>query len=321
MGRGPGALGRARFMVGHEGVAMTTRSEVRFRADGDVELGAWLYLPGSKAPHSPAITMAHGYAGVTEHGIAKFAEAFAEAGFVVLLHDHRTFGISGGEPRQDVDPWRQIADWRRAISYLESRPEVDPARIGLWGTSYAGGHALVLGATDRRIACVVAQVPTINGYQQGLRRIAPEGVAALEAALNDDERAQFRGEPPRRQAIVSADSAISAAYRTRDAIDFYLQPLAEGTKWENAVTVRSTRLARMYEPGAWVSRVSPTPLLMVIASHDSITLTDLALAAYEQALEPKKLVLIPGGHFDPYLSSFNLARAAALDWFRLHLAP
>ena len=298
-----------------------TRSKVRFTADGNVELGAWLYLPESKASRNPAITMAHGYAAVKEHGLAKFAEAFADAGFVVLLHDHRTFGISGGEPRQDVDPWRQVADWRRAISYLESRPEVDPDRIGLWGTSYAGGHALVLGATDRRIACVVAQVPTISGYQQGLRRVAPEGIAALEAALNDDERAQLSGEPPRRQAIVSADGAVPAAYRTKEAIDFYLQPLGEGTKWENAVTARSTRLARMYEPGAWVSRVSPTPLLMVVASHDSITLTDLALTAYEQALEPKKLVVISGGHFAPYLSEFHISSDAAINWFRQHLAP
>jgi uncharacterized protein len=154
---------------------MTTRSDVRFMADGGIELGAWLFLPASARLPSPAITMAHGYAGVREHGIAKFAEAFADAGFVVLLHDHRTFGVSGGEPRQDVDPWRQIADWRRAISYLESRPEVDSSRIGLWGTSYAGGHALVLGATDRRIACVVAQVPTISGYQQGLRQVCTRG--------------------------------------------------------------------------------------------------------------------------------------------------
>jgi uncharacterized protein len=269
----------------------------------------------------PAITMAHGYAAVKELGLAKFAEAFADAGFVVLVHDHRTFGTSGGEPRQDVDPWRQVADWRCAISYLESRPEVDSDRIGLWGTSYAGGHALVLGATDRRIACVVAQVPTIRGYQQGLRRIAPEGVAALEAALNDDERAQLRGEPPRRQAIVDADSAVPAAYRTKEAIDFYLQPLLEDSEWENPPTVRSTRLARMYEPGAWISRVSPTPLLMVVASHDAITLTDLALAAYEQALEPKKLVLISGGHFDPYLSEFHISCDAAIDWFRQHLVP
>jgi fermentation-respiration switch protein FrsA (DUF1100 family) len=265
--------------------------------------------------------MAHGYAAVKEHGLAKFAEAFADAGFVVLLHDHRTFGTSGGEPRQDVDPWRQVADWRRAISYLESRPEVDPDRIGLWGTSYAGGHALVLGARDRRLACIVAQVPTISGYQQGLRRIAPESVAALEGALNDDERAQLRGEPPRCQPIVNADSAVPAAYRTKEAIDFYLQPLGDGTKWKNAVTARSTRLARMYEPGAWVSRVSPTPLLMVVASHDAITLTDLALAAYERALEPKKLVVISGGHFAPYLSEFHISSDAAIDWFRQHLAP
>ena len=236
-----------------------------------------------------------------------------------LLHDHRSFGVSGGEPRQDVDPWRQITDWRRAISYLESRPEVDSNRIGLWGTSYAGGHALVLGATDRRLACVVAQVPTISGYQQGLRRVAPEAIPALEAALNEDERAQARGEPPRRQAIVGTDVSVPAAYRTKDANDFYLQPLGDGVAWENSVTMRSTRLARMYEPGAWVSRVSPTPLLMVVATRDTITVTDLALEAYEQAHEPKKLVLIPGGHFDPYLSGFERACEAAVDWFRQHL--
>ena len=223
--------------------------------------------------------MAHGYAGVKQQGITRFGEAFADAGFVVLLHDHRTFGISGGEPRQDVDPWRQLADRHRAISYLESRPEVDPKRIGLWGTSYAGGHALVLGATDRRIACVVAQVPTTSGYEQGLRRVAPEGVAALEAALNDDERAQANGEPPRCQAVVSADIALPAAYRSKDAMDFYLQPLGEGARWENSVTMRSTRLARMYEPGLWAPRISPTPLLMIVASHDTFTLTDLALAS------------------------------------------
>jgi dienelactone hydrolase len=89
--------------------------------------------------------MAHGYAGVKEHGLERFAKAFAEAGFVVLVHDHRNFGSSDGENRGDVDPWQQIGDWRRAISFLESLPEVDPKRIGLWGTTYAGGHAIVFG--------------------------------------------------------------------------------------------------------------------------------------------------------------------------------
>jgi fermentation-respiration switch protein FrsA (DUF1100 family) len=293
------------------------RDDVEFSAEGGEQLRGWLLSPDGVGPH-PAITMAHGFAGVKEHGLERFAEAFAADGFVVLVHDHRGFGASDGEPRQDVDPWRQVADWRRAVSFLESRPEVDSRRIGLWGTSYAGGHAIVLGATDRRLRCVVAQVPTISGYEQGLRRIAPDDVRALEEAFAEDERAQARGEPPRKQAIVSADPAVPAAYRTSDAIEFYGQPVPEGV-WENRVTVRSTRAARMYEPGGWIARVSPTPLLMVVARGDTITSTDLALAAYERALQPKRLELIPGGHFHPYLSSFPQSSGAAREWFREHL--
>jgi cephalosporin-C deacetylase-like acetyl esterase len=296
---------------------MVQRNDVEFEADGGVKLRGWLFLPDGPGPH-PAITMAHGYAGTKDHGLEPFARAFAENGFVVLLHDHRNFGASDGQPRQDVDPWQQIADWRRAISYLESRPEVDSARIGLWGTSYAGGHAIVLGATDRRLRAVVAQVPTISGFEQGLRRIAPENIATLEEAFSEDERARLHGAEPRPQAIVGSDPAVPASYRTKEAIDFYLQPTPEGV-WENKVTVRSTRAARMYEPGIWVSRVSPTPLLMVVALNDTVTVTDLALAAYERALEPKRLRTIPGGHFDPYTTHFDKSSSAAIEWFREHL--
>jgi fermentation-respiration switch protein FrsA (DUF1100 family) len=298
---------------------MTKRLDVEFDVEGNDRLRAWLYVPDVATEPRPAISMAHGYAGVREHGLEPFARAFAEAGFIVLLHDHRNFGASDGVTRQDVDPWRQIADWRRAISFLEARPEVDASRIGVWGTSYAGGHVIVLGATDRRIRAVVSQVPTISGYEQGLRRIPPEGIAALENALSEDERAQARGEPPRRQAIVSADPSVPASYRAKDAIDFYTQSMPSGI-WENNVTVRSTRAARMYEPGVWVSRVSPTPLLMVVALNDTITVTDLALKAYEQALQPKRLVTIPGGHFDPYLGQFPAASSAAVAWFKEHLS-
>jgi len=81
---------------------MIERRDVEFEVDGGTasEAGSLSWRKGS-GPR-PAISMAHGFAGVKEHGIARFAEAFADAGFVVLLHDHRTFGISGGEPRQDV---------------------------------------------------------------------------------------------------------------------------------------------------------------------------------------------------------------------------
>jgi len=296
---------------------MVQRTGVEFPVEGDVTLRGWLFLPETAGPH-PAITMAHGFAGVKEHGLERFARLFADAGFVVLVHDHRGFGSSGGSPRFDVDPWVQIADWRRAISFLEDHPAVDPDRIGVWGTSYAGGHAIVLGATDRRVRAVVAQVPTISGYQQSLRRVPPEQVPALEAAFIDDERRRYRGEPAATQAVVSSDPAVPAAYRSPDAVTFYNQPVPEGV-WENIVTLRSTRAARMYEPGQWISRVSPTPLLLIVGLRDSITLADVALAAYERALQPKKLVTIDGGHFDPYLGRFAQASSAACDWFTEHL--
>jgi hypothetical protein len=296
---------------------MVERQDVEFDVEGNVTLRGWLFVPDGAGPH-PGISMAHGFAGVKEHGLERFARLFADAGFVVLVHDHRGFGASDGSPRFDVDPWVQIADWRRAISFLEDHPAVDPDRIGLWGTSYAGGHAIVLGATDRRLRAVVAQVPTISGYQQSLRRVPPDQVPALEAAFIDDERRRYRGEPPATQAVVSADPAVPAAYRAPDAVAFYNQPVPEGV-WENIMTLRSTRAARMYEPGQWISRVSPTPLLLIVGLHDSITVTDLALAAYERALQPKKLVTIDGDHFDPYLGRFAQASSAACDWFTEHL--
>jgi fermentation-respiration switch protein FrsA (DUF1100 family) len=296
---------------------MVQRQDVEFPAEGGVTLRGWLFVPDGPAPH-PAITMAHGFAGVKEHGLERFARAFADAGFVVLVHDHRGFGASDGAPRFDIDPWVQIADWRRAISFLESHSAVDADRIGLWGTSYAGGHAIVLGATDRRLRAVVAQVPTISGYQQSLRRVPPDQVAGLEAAFADDERQRFLGAPPATQAVVSADPTVPASYRSADAVAFYNQPAPEGV-WENVVTLRSTRAARMYEPGTWVSRVSPTPLLMIVGLHDTITVADVALSAYERALQPKQLVTIDGDHFDPYLASFADASGAAIAWFTEHL--
>lgn len=294
-------------------------TQIQFRGEDGVQLGGWLYRPNVPHP-APAITMAHGFAATCAHGLDAFARVFAEAGFVVLMHDHRGFGSSEGEPRHDIDPWKQIADWRYAISFLDAHPAVDRNRIGLWGSSFAGGHALVLGATDRRLKAVVSQVPTISGYEQSRRRIAPEIVRSLEDKYLDDDRRRFVGGEPATQLVVTGDMRSPAVYRTADAHAFYVDSLPTGATWSNTVTVRSSRAARMYGPGQWVSRVSPTPLLMVIALDDTVTLTDTGLAAYEQALQPKSLAMIDGGHFDPYNLRFPHASSAALEWFRLHLA-
>jgi alpha-beta hydrolase superfamily lysophospholipase len=108
---------------------MFRKEHIHFPAEGGIDLSAWLFVPEHQTVPLPAITMAHGYSGTKYHGIEPMAEAFVKAGFVVLLHDHRGFGDSGGEPRQDIDLWQQITDWRRAISYLQDRPEVDEKGI------------------------------------------------------------------------------------------------------------------------------------------------------------------------------------------------
>jgi dienelactone hydrolase len=91
---------------------MVEPRDVEFEVEGGGRLRGWLFTPTAALKPYPAISMAHGYAGVKEHGLKRFAQAFAEAGFVVLVHDHRIFGASDGAVRHDIDPWCQIADWR-----------------------------------------------------------------------------------------------------------------------------------------------------------------------------------------------------------------
>lgn len=291
------------------------RQDIAFDAEG-CTLRGWLFLPAGAGPH-PVVVMAHGYSAVKEHHLDRYARVFAEAGLAALVFDHRCFGASDGAPRGEIDPIRQIRDYRDAISYARARPELDAGRIGAWGTSYSGGHVLVLGATDRRVRCVVAQVPTISGPVAASRRTRADLVAPLLRRLEADREARFRGEPPAMLTVTSADPSEPCALPGAEAHDFFTGAAAPA--WRNAVTLRSVEYAREYEPAPWVPRISPTPLLMIVAEEDWVTPTDLCLAAYNAALEPKRLVLLPGGHFDPYVARFAESSAAARDWFAQHL--
>jgi pimeloyl-ACP methyl ester carboxylesterase len=291
-------------------------------AEGGVSLHAWEVRPVDVTTPLPTITMAHGFAGLKYRGLAEYARTFARAGFGVLVHDHRNFGLSGGAVRGDIDPWQQIADWRRVISYAEAQDWCDAGRIGIWGTSFAGGHVLVLGATDDRVKVVVSQVPTIDGYEQSLRRLDPAGRAALEAELSDDERQQLRGAPPFAQRVNSLDPKVRAAYRSQDIIDFHAHfEVPETVDRSEFITLRSTRRASMYQPGLWIDRLAPKPLLMVVGERDVTTPADIALSAFERAGEPKQLVTFDGEHYDAYVAAFGQTAGAALDWFIDHLRP
>lgn len=139
------------------------RRDVAFDAEG-VTLRGWFYPAEGATRTAPAIVLAHGFSAVKEMYLDKYAELFSANGLNVLVFDNRNFGDSDGTPRQEIDPWAQARDYRHAITYVTTLPETDPSRIGIWGSSYSGGHVLVVGAIDRRVKAVVAQVPLISGH-------------------------------------------------------------------------------------------------------------------------------------------------------------
>ncbi len=295
------------------------RKDIEFDAAG-VTLRGWLYLPQGAPKPVPDVVMAHGFSAVKEQHLDRFAAVFAEAGLAALVFDNRNFGASGGEPRQEIDPLSQLRDYRHAVTFARTLPEVDRERIGAWGTSLSGGHVLVLGATDERVKCVVAQAPATGASVDASHRARPDSAPADRVRPAPDREAHTTREPPETIPVVSEDASARAALPGLEAWEFF-----EGTRrfapaWRNEVTSRSVDMARAYEPGAYVSRIGPVPLLMIVATRDTLVPADLALAAYERALEPKKLVLLSGGHFAPYLEAFDQASAAARDWFVDHLS-
>lgn len=294
------------------------RSDISFHAEG-VTLRGWLYLPIRGTFPAPTIIMAHGFSAVKEQYLDRYAEVFSEAGFVVLVYDHRNFGQSDGEPRQEADPWQQIRDYRHAITFASTLREVDSRRIGIWGTSYSGSHVIVVGAIDRRVKCVVSQVPGISGLASGQRRVRPDLVPMLLERFHADRMARFKGHPPAMIPVVSEDPLTPCALPGKEPWEFFHGTKSFAPNYRNEVTLRTLEMAREYEPGIYISKISPTPLLMIVALHDLLTPPDLMLQAYQEALEPKKLVLLQGGHFTPYIERFDEASAAARDWFRMHL--
>lgn len=295
------------------------REDVEFDADG-VTLRGWLFTPKDRAVPFPAVIMAHGFSAVKEMGLADYAEVFASAGLAVLVYDHRNLGASDGSPRFEIDPVAQLRDYRHAITYLERRPEIDAVRIGLWGTSYSGGLVLMAAAQDRRVKCVVAQVPFISGYDTLMKGAAPELRALFHETQVTERRSLAAGNPPRLVPVCSREPGEPPqppGYSTYDYFHGFGDDVT--ARWGNRITVRSQGLRQEYEAMPWLERIAPTPLLMIIADDDGITPTEICHAAYDRALEPKQLVMISGGHYAPYLEGFADSSAAARDWFAMHL--
>jgi hypothetical protein len=298
------------------------RVDVEFPAEDGVILRGWHYAPEGVDGPAPLVVMSHGFSAVKEMHLDDFAAHFSAGGLGVLVYDNRNLGASDGEPRGELDPWQQIRDLRTAITWAQGQPWTDPERIGIWGSSYSGAHVLVVGALDRRVRCVVSQVPLVSGLANARRIIRSDTFAALRGMFDADRAARYAGKAPEMIPVAwTEDPTEACALPTQDTHDYFFTTAQErAPSWRNEVTLRSVEMFIEYEPGAYIQDIAPTPLMMVVAAKDHLTVADLSLDYFERARHPKELVVLPGGHFEAYVQpTFDVNAAAQLRWFRTHL--
>lgn len=298
------------------------RHDVTFRSEG-ADLSGWLYQPESGAPW-PIVLMAHGYSATRHMTTDRYAEALCAARFGVLLYDHHGFGHSGGEPRQQINPWLQARGYRDAISYAITVQGADPGRVVVWGDSLSGGVALAIAAIDKRIAALVVQVPAIGAEPPpadpdgSLYRAFRETVLAGNIEPVD-------GEVSAPMPVVSDDQVRRpSALRPLTAYRWFIEYGGRlGSGWVNDVTRAQPTTPVPWQPGLCARHVS-CPALFLVAPQDEMPGSRPAVAryAYDQLAGPREWAEIDGGHFGLlYFPSdaYDRAVAAQIRFLSEHL--
>lgn len=296
---------------------------VRFPSEG-VELEALLFLPDGPGPH-PAVVMAGGWCYVKELVQPRYARVFAESGIAALIFDYRGFGGSGGEPRQHADPRAQVEDYRNAISWLETRSDIDAGRIGVWGISYSGGHSLIVGGLDPRVRAVASIVPVVDGLETMRRAHGTMGFRRLSQAVLESRRKRFRtGEHDyMKHSSTTPETELCTWPFPGSPPLFQMLKETEAPNYENRNTVASAELLMEYSVEPYVRRLVDTPTLMVLADNDDFTFSDLETRTFQSIPTPRKRLHVVAGtdHHELYRDPAKTAQAAAVcrDWFAEHL--
>lgn len=294
------------------------RQDVFFLSHG-LHCAAWWYPP-EKGP-SAAIVMSHGLTAVKEMYLDRYAAAFQKAGFAVLVFDYRYLGASEGTPRGRIVPQDQHDDIRAALTWVSARPEVDAARIGLWGSSFSGGHALFVGALDPRVKAIVAQVPAIAILDSLVALNGRDGLAALLGLCQQDHAGREAGQGGIALPAVAPEGQASVM-PAPDAYRWFTEAArAVAPNWRNEMTVEGLARTAEYVPSAFIDVIAPKPLLIQAARHDSLIPFAQTERAFSRAGEPKRLDVFDAGHFDLYTEEPHHTRAVAgaVQWFSKHL--
>jgi pimeloyl-ACP methyl ester carboxylesterase len=274
----------------------TQRLDLRFPCEGSTCAG-WLYLPPG-VERAPVAVLAHGFAGTRDVALPRFAERIARARIAAFVFDYRGFGNSGGAPRQLVDPWRQLEDWRAALAFVRARPELDPDRVAVFGSSLGGGHALITAADDSRVRAVVAQAPLVDTSAEGEATFY--GVAWLARLLltgwADLARSGLGGDSILIPAIARAGEfgmiADDSAYAAFEKL------VTPDTTYRNAVVAHSVFTFDDYDPAPRAAEIR-APILLIASRNDRFApfsaVESFAARAPSAQIEP-----FEGDHFDVY---------------------
>ncbi|UDY23545.1 alpha/beta hydrolase [Nocardioides sp. Kera G14] len=275
---------------------------------------AWLYTPTAVTSRGssdstqarPIIVMAHGLAGVKEERLDAFAERFATAGYACLVFDYRHFGDSEGEPRQLLDIDSQREDWRAAVTFARSLPDVDAERVVVWGTSFGGGHVIVTAAEDARIAAAISQCPFTDGLASGFA-MSPATSAKVTALGIRDVLAARLGHAP--VLVPSAGAPHTAALMTTpDALAGVSALMPAGASYSKDVAARIALQIPLNLPGRRAKDVS-CPIFFAICERDTVAPAG-PTQKYAAQAPHGEIKLYDAGHFDIYVG----------DWFERNVA-
>ena len=283
---------------------------VHFYSEGS-RLEGDLFLPSDvrSGEKRPGIVLCHGFTGLREVVLPDYAKVFAAAGYVALGFDYRGFGGSEGS-KWRLLPLEQIDDIRSAVTFLQAQDEVDPDRIGVWGTSFGGGHAPYVAGIDERVKVAVGQV----GFGDGERFI--NDVRSYGERL---ELAQTL-EEDRRQRVLTGQGQkldpLELSLRDPQSRAFLPKALEAFPHMRCELSWETAEKTLEYKPIDVVERISPRALLLIGAEKDSICPIDGYRKLYERAKEPKKLEVLPITHYEIYEGQwFETSSRLALEWY------
>lgn len=271
--------------------------DVAFESEG-ATLRGLLFRP-DHVEDPPVLVMAHGTSATIGMVADEYAEVFRRSGLAVVLYDHRNFGASDGEPRQEINPWIQCRGYLDAIDMAQTIEGIDRRRLGLWGDSYSAGQVLVVGAVDRRVGAIVAQVPVCGSRPPDLQPSRAHFDAIRDVLLHGD----VTGAPETTEGplpVVSADQlGTPSLLEPVQAFRWFMERGARhGTGWLNQVTRVVPATPVPYSPVLCAPFVTP-PTLMMVAPNDEMVHADYDVArlTYELMPSPKQWHDIAGGHF------------------------